>query len=178
MVLRLIPDKIPTLDDLQFPARLKEVALEKRGLVFFAGVTGSGKSTSLAAMIACCKEHTHGHIVTIEDPTEFAHSHENCPVSQREVGVDTDSWEGELKSTLRQAPELILIGKIRDCATIENAIAFARAGHLAIGHATCQQCQSGAGPNHQLFPPRAARAIVGGLVAQPGGHRLAAAGAP
>ena len=107
------------------PARLKEVGLEKRGLVFFAGDMGSGKSTSLAAMIAWCKEHTHRHIVSIEDSTEFARSNKNCPVSQREVGVDTDSWEGELKSTLRQAPELILIGKIRDCATIENAIAFA-----------------------------------------------------
>ena len=133
MVLRVIPNAIPNFEELHLPATLKQVALEKRGLVIFVGATGSGKSTSLAAMVDCRNENSHGHIVTIEDPIEFVHPNKNCLVSQREVGVDTDSWEAALKNTLRQAPDLILIGEIRDRATMEHAIAFAETGHLAMG---------------------------------------------
>ena len=133
MVRRLIAATIPTLDTLRMPAKLKEVALEKRGLVMFVGATGSGKSTSLAAMVDYRNENSHGHIITIEDPIEFVHPNRNCLVSQREVGVDTDSWEAALKNTLRQSPDVILIGEIRDRETMEHAIAFSETGHLAMG---------------------------------------------
>ena len=133
MVLRPIPEAIPTFEELHLPAKLKQIALEKRGLVIFVGGTGSGKTTSLAAMVGYRNENSHGHIVTIEDPIEFVHPNRNCLVSQREVGVDTESWEAALKNTLRQAPDLILIGEIRDRATMEHAIAFAETGHLAMG---------------------------------------------
>jgi twitching motility protein PilU len=133
LVLRPIPEAIPTFEELHLPAKLKEIALEKRGLVIFVGGTGSGKTTSLAAMVGYRNENSHGHIVTIEDPIEFVHPNRNCLVSQREVGVDTESWEAALKNTLRQAPDLILIGEIRDRATMEHAIAFAETGHLAMG---------------------------------------------
>jgi len=133
MVLRPIPETIPTFEELHLPEKLKEIALRKRGLVLFVGGTGSGKTTSLAAMVGYRNENSHGHIVTIEDPIEFVHPNRNCLVSQREVGVDTESWEAALKNTLRQAPDLILIGEIRDRATMEHAIAFAETGHLAMG---------------------------------------------
>jgi len=133
MVLRPIPEAIPTFDELHLPEKLKDVALRKTGLVLFVGGTGSGKTTSLAAMVGYRNENSHGHIVTIEDPIEFVHPNRNCLVSQREIGVDTDSWEAALKNTLRQAPDLILIGEIRDRATMEHAIAFAETGHLAMG---------------------------------------------
>ena len=133
MVLRPIPEAIPTFEELHLPPKLKEIALEKRGLVIFVGGTGSGKTTSLAAMVGYRNENSRGHIVTIEDPIEFVHPNRNCLVSQREVGVDTESWEAALKNTLRQAPDLILIGEIRDRATMEHAIAFAETGHLAMG---------------------------------------------
>ena len=133
MVLRPIPETIPTFEELHLPDKLKEIALRKRGLVLFVGGTGSGKTTSLAAMVGYRNENSHGHIVTIEDPIEFVHPNRNCLVSQREVGVDTESWEAALKNTLRQAPDLILIGEIRDRATMEHAIAFAETGHLAMG---------------------------------------------
>jgi twitching motility protein PilU len=133
LVLRPIPEAIPTFEELHLPEKLKEIALEKRGLVIFVGGTGSGKTTSLAAMVGYRNENSHGHIVTIEDPIEFVHPNRNCLVSQREVGVDTESWEAALKNTLRQAPDLILIGEIRDRATMEHAIAFAETGHLAMG---------------------------------------------
>ena len=133
MVLRPIPEAIPTFEELHLPEKLKEIALGKRGLVLFVGGTGSGKTTSLAAMVGYRNENSHGHIVTIEDPIEFVHPNRNCLVSQREVGVDTESWEAALKNTLRQAPDLILIGEIRDRATMEHAIAFAETGHLALG---------------------------------------------
>ena len=133
LVLRPIPEAIPTFDELHLPAKLTEIALEKRGLVIFVGGTGSGKTTSLAAMVGYRNENSHGHIVTIEDPIEFVHPNKNCLVSQREVGVDTESWDAALKNTLRQAPDLILIGEIRDRATMEHAIAFAETGHLAMG---------------------------------------------
>jgi twitching motility protein PilU len=133
LVLRTINTKIPTLDELNLPTVLKDIALAKRGLVMFVGGTGCGKSTSLAAMIGFRNENSHGHIVTIEDPIEFVHEHRNCIITQREVGVDTDSWEMALKNTLRQAPDVILIGEIRDRETMEHAIAFAETGHLCLG---------------------------------------------
>jgi twitching motility protein PilU len=133
MVLRVITTTIPNFEDLNLPAVLKDVAMTKRGLVIFVGGTGSGKSTSLAAMIGYRNENSHGHIVTIEDPVEFVHPHKNCIITQREVGVDTDSWEAALKNTLRQAPDVILIGEIRDREVMEHAIAFAETGHLCLG---------------------------------------------
>jgi twitching motility protein PilU len=133
MVLRVITTTIPTFEDLKLPPVLKDVAMTKRGLVIFVGGTGSGKSTSLAAMIGFRNENSHGHIVTIEDPVEYVHPHKNCIVTQREVGVDTDSWESALKNTLRQAPDVILIGEIRDRDVMEHAIAFAETGHLCLG---------------------------------------------
>mgnify|MGYP001160504380 CR=1 FL=1 len=133
MVLRVITTAIPSFDDLKLPPVLKDVALTKRGLVLFVGGTGSGKSTSLAAMIGYRNENSYGHIITIEDPVEYVHPHKNCLITQREVGVDTDSWAAALKNTLRQAPDVILIGEIRDMEVMEHAIAFAETGHLALG---------------------------------------------
>jgi twitching motility protein PilU len=132
-VLRVITTTIPNFEDLKLPPVLRDVAMTKRGLVLFVGATGSGKSTSLAAMIGYRNEHSHGHIVTIEDPVEFVHPHKNCMITQREVGVDTDSWEAALKNTLRQAPDVILIGEIRDREVMEHAIAFSETGHLCLG---------------------------------------------
>ena len=133
IVLRTIPTKIPQFDDLGLPQVLKEVVMSKRGLVIFVGGTGSGKSTSMAALIGHRNKNSHGHIITIEDPVEFVHEHINCVITQREVGVDTESWEAALKNTLRQAPDVILIGEIRDKETMEHAIAFAETGHLCMG---------------------------------------------
>jgi twitching motility protein PilU len=133
MVLRVITTTIPNFDELKLPPVLKDVAMTKRGLVIFVGGTGSGKSTSLAAMIGYRNENSHGHIITIEDPVEFVHPHKNCMITQREVGVDTDSWEAALKNTLRQAPDVILIGEIRDREVMEHAVAFSETGHLALG---------------------------------------------
>ena len=130
LVLRTITTKIPTMEELGLPPILKDVAMSARGLVMVVGGTGSGKSTSLAAMIGYRNEHSYGHIITIEDPVEFVHEHRHCIVTQREVGVTTDSWEAALKNTLRQAPDVILIGEIRDRETMEHAIAFAETGHL------------------------------------------------
>ena len=133
LVLRTITTKIPVFDELGLPQVLKDVVMSKRGLVIFVGGTGSGKSTSLAAMIGYRNENSHGHIITIEDPVEYVHPHINCIMTQREVGVDTESWEIALKNTLRQAPDVILIGEIRERETMEHAIAFAETGHLAMG---------------------------------------------
>src|SRR5919107_1144851 len=132
MVLRTIPAKVPTIDGLGMPQVLKDVSMTKRGLCILVGATGSGKSTTLAAMIDWRKENSYGHIVTVEDPVEFVHPHKNCVVTQREVGIDTDSWEAALKNTLRQAPDVILMGEIRDRETMEHAIAFAETGHLCM----------------------------------------------
>ncbi len=132
LVMRTIPQTLPTIDSLDLPKILKDVALTKRGLVIFVGATGSGKSTSLAAMVDYRNENTHGHIITIEDPVEFVHPHKNCIVTQREVGIDTDGWEQALKNTLRQAPDVILMGEIRDRETMEHAVAFAETGHLCM----------------------------------------------
>ena len=130
IVCRVITTEIPSFEGLSLPPVLKDVAVTKRGLVIFVGGTGSGKSTSLAAMIGYRNENTHGHIITIEDPVEYVHPHKNCIITQREVGVDTDSWDVALKNTLRQAPDVILIGEVRERETMEHAIAFAETGHL------------------------------------------------
>src|SRR6476659_9722356 len=132
MVLRVIPAKLPSIDGLGMPQVLKDVSMAKRGLVILVGATGSGKSTTLAAMIDWRNENSFGHIVTVEDPVEFVHPHKNCVVTQREVGIDTDSWEAALKNTLRQAPDVILMGEIRDRETMEHAVAFAETGHLCM----------------------------------------------
>ena len=132
LVVRIIPNEIPSFEDLRMPEILQQVAMTKRGLVIFVGGTGSGKSTSLAAMIDFRNENSNGHIITIEDPVEFVHRHKGCIVTQREVGTDTDSFEVALKNTLRQAPDVILIGEIRDQKTMEHAIAFAETGHLCL----------------------------------------------
>ena len=132
LVLRTITTEIPSFDQLKLPAVLKDVAMTKRGLVIFVGGTGSGKSTSLAAMIGYRNENSYGHIITIEDPVEYVHQHKNCIITQREVGVDTESWHAALKNTLRKAPDVILIGEIRDRDTMDYAIAFAETGHLCM----------------------------------------------
>jgi len=132
MVLRTIETTVPTLDGLGLPSVMKEIAMTKRGLVIMVGGTGSGKSTSLAAMINHRNENSYGHIITIEDPIEYVHPHKNCIVMQREVGVDTDDWGIALKNTLRQAPDVILLGEIRDRETMEFGLTFAETGHLAM----------------------------------------------
>ncbi len=131
-VLRTINAKIPTLEELELPPVLKEVVLSKRGFVILVGGTGSGKSTSLAAMVGYRNEKTRGHIVTIEDPVEYVHAHKGCVITHREVGVDCESWHLALKNTLRQAPDVILIGEIRDRETMEYGIQFAETGHLVL----------------------------------------------
>ena len=132
LVLRTITTTIPRIEDLGLPDILKDVVMTKRGLVIVVGATGSGKSTTLAAMLGYRNENSYGHIITIEDPVEYVHDHKNCLVTQREVGVDTESWHAALKNTLRQAPDVILIGEIRDRETMDYAIAFAETGHLAL----------------------------------------------
>src|SRR6195952_4045545 len=132
MVLRVIPMTLPTIDGLGMPPVLKDVVMSKRGLCILVGSTGSGKSTTMAAMIDWRNENSFGHIITIENPVEFVHPHKNCVVTQREVGLDTDTWESALKNTLRQAPDVILMGEIRDRETMEHAIAFAETGHLCM----------------------------------------------
>jgi len=132
MVLRTITTKIPDLDAMGLPPILKDVVMTKRGLVILVGGTGSGKSTTLAAMLGHRNKNSYGHIITIEDPVEYVHEHINCLITHREVGVDTDSWHAALKNTLRQAPDVILIGEIRDHETMEHAVAFAETGHLCL----------------------------------------------
>ncbi|HCA22610.1 MAG TPA: type IV pili twitching motility protein PilT [Pseudomonas sp.] len=132
MVLRRIEINIPTMEELRLPDVLKQLAMTKRGLVIFVGATGTGKSTSLASMIGYRNKHSSGHIISIEDPIEFIHQHQNCIVTQREVGIDTDSFEVALKNTLRQAPDVILIGEVRTKETMDHAVAFAETGHLCL----------------------------------------------
>ncbi|MEI7457319.1 MAG: PilT/PilU family type 4a pilus ATPase [Nitrosomonadales bacterium] len=132
MVMRTITTKIPNLDEMGMPEILKDIVMTKRGLVILVGATGSGKSTTLAGMLGHRNQSSYGHIITIEDPVEYVHEHGNCIVTHREVGVDTESWQAALKNTLRQAPDVILIGEIRDRETMEYAVAFAETGHLCM----------------------------------------------
>ena len=132
LVFRTIPSTLPTIDALGLPKVLKDIAMTQRGLAIFVGATGAGKSTSLAALVDWRNENSHGHIITIEDPVEFVHPHKNCVITQRELGIDTDSWEAALKNALRQAPDVILMGEIRDRESMEHAIAFAETGHLCV----------------------------------------------
>ncbi len=132
MVLRRIETKIPTIDELNLPEVIKELAMTKRGLIIFVGATGTGKSTSLASMIGHRNQNSKGHIISIEDPIEFIHQHQGCIITQREVGIDTESFEIALKNTLRQAPDVILIGEVRSRETMDHAIAFAETGHLCL----------------------------------------------
>ena len=132
MVLRRIETNIPRIDDLGLPEIIKELAMTKRGLIIFVGATGTGKSTSLASMIGHRNRNSKGHIISIEDPIEFIHQHEGCIITQREVGIDTESFEIALKNTLRQAPDVILIGEVRSRETMDHAIAFAETGHLCL----------------------------------------------
>ena len=132
MVLRTITTTIPKFEDLNLPPVLKDICMTKRGLIIMVGGTGCGKSTTLAAMTGYRNENSYGHIVTIEDPIEFTHEHKNCVITQREVGVDTDNWFSALKNTLRQAPDVILIGEVRDRETMDYAIAFSETGHLCL----------------------------------------------
>ena len=132
VVCRTINMSIPTLDELGLPTVLKDIAMTKRGLVIFVGGTGTGKTTSLAALVDHRNKNSYGHIITVEDPIEFIHDHKNCIITQREIGIDTDSWEAALKNTLRQAPDVILMGEIRDRETMDYAVAFAETGHLCL----------------------------------------------
>jgi twitching motility protein PilU len=132
MVMRRIENEIPDAESLHLPPILKDMIMEKRGLILFVGATGTGKSTTLAALIKHRNQNSHGHIITIEDPIEFQHPHLGCIVTQREVGIDTASYEVALKNTLRQAPDVILIGEIRTRETMQNAITFAETGHLCL----------------------------------------------
>jgi twitching motility protein PilU len=132
MVLRRIESKIPTPEELNLPPVIKQLAMTKRGIIIFVGGTGTGKSTSLASMIGYRNHNSTGHIITIEDPIEFVHRHEGCIVTQRELGIDTDSWENALKNTLRQAPDVIMIGEVRTRETMEHAINFSETGHLCL----------------------------------------------
>ncbi len=132
IVVRTITTEIPELDALNVPPQLKDIVMSKRGLIIMVGATGSGKSTTLAAMIGHRNANSHGHIITIEDPVEFVHPHMNCIITQREVGTDTADWHTALRNTLRQAPDVILIGEIRDRETMDHAIAFAETGHLCL----------------------------------------------
>ncbi len=132
IVFRTIADHIPTTEELNLPSVINELSMAKRGIVIVVGATGSGKSTTLAAMVGYRNEHSNGHIITIEDPIEYVHPHKNCIITQREVGVDCESWQVALKNTLRQAPDVILIGEVRERETMEHAIAFAETGHLVM----------------------------------------------
>ena len=185
-VLRTINAKIPTIEELELPAVLKEVVLSKRGLVILVGGTGSGKSTSLAAMVGYRNEKTRGHIVTIEDPVEYVHPHAGCVITHREVGVDCENWLVALKNTLRQAPDVILIGEIRDRETMEAAITLAGTGHLCIATLHANNCAETLDRIINMFPrdqhnqifldlSQYLRAIVSQrLVSTKGGARVAA----
>ena len=153
MVLRRIEVKIPEIDDLSLPDIVKELAMTKRGLIMFVGATGTGKSTSLAAMIGYRNHNSRGHIISIEDPIEFIHQHAGCIVTQREVGIDTDSFEVALKNTLRQAPDVILIGEVRTRQTMEYSVQFAETGHLCLATLHANNANQALDRIIQFFPP-------------------------
>ncbi len=164
MVIRTIANEIANFDKLKLPEMLKDVVMTKRGLVLVVGATGSGKSTSLAAMIDHRNRTSAGHIITVEDPVEYVHQSHQSLVTHREVGVDTHSWHHALKNTLRQAPDVILIGEIRDTETMEHAIAFAETGHLCLGTLHANSASQTHRAHHQLLPRGAARAAADGPV--------------
>src|SRR5487761_36632 len=152
-VLRTLNTEIPDFDKLGLPPILKDVVMAKRGIVIFVGATGSGKSTSIASMIGHRNKNSKDHIVTIEDPIEFVHPHINCVITQREVGVDTDSWDVALKNTLRQAPDVIFIGEIRDRDTMDYAVAFAETGHLVLSTLHANSTNQALDRIINFFPP-------------------------
>jgi len=152
MVMRKININVPTLDDLKMPAVLAELAMERKGLILVIGMTGSGKSTTLAAMLDHRNKNSYGHILSIEDPVEFVHKHQNCIVSQREVGVDTDCWHNAIKSALRQAPNVVLIGEIRDAEAMDYALQFAETGHLCVATIHATNCIQAIERIVNLFP--------------------------
>ncbi|HEX5513242.1 MAG TPA: PilT/PilU family type 4a pilus ATPase [Gammaproteobacteria bacterium] len=153
MVLRRIETYIPSVDELRLPPVIKDLAMTKRGLILFVGATGTGKSTSLAAMIGYRNQNSSGHIITIEDPIEFVHQHAGCIVTQREVGIDTESFEIALRNTLRQAPDVILIGEIRTRETMDYAIAFAETGHLCLATLHANNANQAMDRIVNFFPP-------------------------
>ena len=159
LVCRVITSDIPQFEGLNLPPVLQKVVMEKRGLVIFVGGTGSGKSTSLAALIDYRNRNSHGHIITIEDPIEFVHPHKNCIITQREVGVDTENWFAALKNTLRQAPDVILIGEIRDRETMDYALAFAETGHLCMATLHANSANQALDRIINFFPDRAVVAV-------------------
>ena len=153
MVLRRIETNIPTIEELKLPDVLKKLSMTKRGLVLFVGATGTGKSTSLASMIGYRNKNSSGHIISIEDPIEFIHQHQNCIVTQREVGIDTSSFDVALKNTLRQAPDVILIGEIRTRETMDYAVAFAETGHLCLATLHANNANQALDRIINFFPP-------------------------
>ena len=155
MVLRRIEMKIPTVDELQLPSIINELAMTKRGLIIFVGATGTGKSTSLAAMVGYRNRNSSGHIITIEDPIEYVHQHNKCIVTQREVGIDTESFEVALKNTLRQAPDVILIGEIRTRETMQHAVTFAETGHLCLATLHANNANQALDRIQNFFPEEA-----------------------
>jgi twitching motility protein PilU len=185
-VLRTITSDIPELDDLGLPPVLKDIVMTERGLVLVVGGTGSGKSTSLAAMLGHRNQNSYGHIITIEDPVEYVHPHRNCLITQREVGVDTESWEAALMNTLRQAPNVILIGEIRSRETMEHAINFAETGHLCLSTLHANSANQALDRVINLFPEERRtqllmdlslnlKAVISQrLLSSPGGGRVAA----
>lgn len=153
MVLRRIESVIPSVEDMQLPPILNELVMAKRGIIIFVGATGTGKSTSLAAMIGHRNKNSSGHIITVEDPIEFIHNHQGCVVTQREVGIDTESFEIALRNTLRQAPDVILIGEIRTPETMEHAISFAETGHLVLATLHANNANQALDRIQHFFPP-------------------------
>lgn len=153
LVLRRIETRIPTTDQLGLPDIIKELSLSKRGLILFVGATGAGKSTSLAAMINHRNNNSHGHILSIEDPIEFVHRHAGCIVTQREVGIDTESFDVALKNCLRQAPDVIMIGEVRSADTMEHAITFAETGHLCLATLHANNANQALDRVIHFFPP-------------------------
>ena len=177
MVIRTIANEIPNADQLGLPAVLKEQVLSKRGLFLVVGGTGSGKSTTLAALIDHRNASTSGHIITVEDPIEYVHAPKRCLVSQREVGVDTHSWEAALKNALRQAPDVILMGEVRDRETMEHAVTFAETGHLCLATLHANNANQAIDRIINFFPRGAAATAADGPVGEPAVHHLAATGA-
>lgn len=153
LVLRRIETRIPTVEQLGLPDVIKEISMSKRGLILFVGATGAGKSTSLAAMIGHRNHNSKGHILSIEDPIEFVHSHDGCIVTQREVGLDTESFEVALKNALRQAPDVIMIGEVRSPETMQHAIAFAETGHLCLATLHANNANQALDRIMHFFPP-------------------------